>query len=367
MAGGRRHGRVWLLTEDYPPKLGGLSRWASNTARAMAEAGIEVAVFAKRARDAGTDGQMRVIPVEGRDFHRFGRFHFARAMRAEAALSGLPDLVIHSTWHVAGIAGPVPAVTCVHGKEVFERPGILACIHRRRVLERSTIVAAASRFTASRVVEVAPGARLTVGINGVDASLFTPEGPVLPRRHALELVSAGRLVARKRFDLVLSALRRVLDLGMDAGLRIAGAGPLESVLRDASSDLRGRVSFEGEVSDERLAMLYRSADLFLSPCQSDPRTGDVEGFGLTFIEASACGTAVAGLAEGGVTDAVEHGVSGILSDRASFVEDVAGLCRNPALLRECGERGRDRAAALFDTGVVVRRLLEAVPGPWNAE
>jgi len=368
MSGSELHGRVWLLTEDYPPKLGGLSRWASNTARAMASAGIDVTVFAKRAGSADGTGRPLIVSVEGRDFPRFGRFHFARAMRPEAARSGLPDLVIHSTWHIAGVdTGHFPSVTCVHGKEVFERPGFFASLQRKRILERSTAVAAASSFTAGRVREIAPGARLVVGINGVDTALFTPEGPVLPRRYGLELVSAGRLVGRKRFDLVIAVLRKLIDLGMDAGLRIAGTGPLEPDLRGEAAGLGDRVSFEGEVTDERLASLYRSADLFLSPCRSDPASGDVEGFGLTFIEASACGTAVAGLAEGGVTDAVEHGVSGILSSPGSFVDDVAGLCANRRLLEGMGAAGRRRAVESFEVGAVVRRLLDSVPGPWNAQ
>lgn len=355
-------GSVWLLTEDYPPKLGGLARWAANTADALSFLGAGVTVFAKRVRDASPDGPVRVVSVEGRDFPRFGRFHFARAMRAEASLSGLPDLVIFSTWHVAGwIPHPVPTMTCVHGKEVFERPGLFASLHRRRVLERSTVVAAASGFTAGRVRETAPGSRLVVGINGVDTNLFTPEGSLVERNRQVQLVSAGRLVARKRFDLVIETLRRLLDLGMDAGLWIAGAGPLESSLREASEGLGERVAFEGEVSDERLSTLYRSADLFVSPCQSDPVSGDVEGFGLTFIEASACGTAVAGLAEGGVTDAVEDGVSGILTDRDGFCGRVAALCSDPQRLAAHGLQGRERAARLFDRRRVVRDLLDAVP------
>jgi len=166
---------------------------------------------------------------------------------------------------------------------------------------------------------------------------------------------------------VIATLRRLLDLGMDAGLRIAGTGPLEPALREDAAGLGDRVAFEGEVTDGRLASLYRSADLFLSPCRSDPVSGDVEGFGLTFVEASACGTAVAGLAEGGVTDAVAHGVSGILSSLGRFVDDVAGLCANRALLSGLGEAGRRRAVESFEIGAVVRRLLDAVPGPWNPQ
>ncbi len=360
-----RFGRVWLLTEDWPPKLGGLARWASNTAEALRLAGADVTVFAKKSDEAPSAPAPRLVRVQGHDFPRFGRFHFRRAIRGETRSEPPPDLLLCSTWNVAEGALSarigVPVVCCVHGREVFERKGFLAAVRRRSVLEGSGLVAAASRFTAGGASSLAPGATIHVGINGVDTSLFTPDGPRLPGSHGIQLASAGRMVPRKRFDLVLDALRTVLSKGIDAGLWIAGRGPLEEELRHSSADLGDRVRFLGEVSDDELASLYRSADLFVSPCQSDTASGDVEGFGLTFVEASACGTAVAGLAEGGVTDAVEDGVSGILTDRAGFCDGVAALCSDPQRLASFGLRGRERAARLFDVHGVVRDLMDAVP------
>ncbi len=360
-----RGATIWLLTEDYPPKLGGISRWSANTAGALEAAGASVTVLSKRAAArSGAEGP-EIVPVEGRSFCALRHLHFMRAARRLRRLrGGWPDAILCSTWRTAEGAllarAECPVASAVHGLEVFASYTPWLRARRRKVLERVDLAAAASRYTAARLSETAPAARVLVGINGFDGNLFRPDGPMRPRNRPVQLLSAGRLVPRKRFDLVLDAFAEVLRSGVDAGLWIAGEGPLEGSVKGRIADFDGRAEYLGDVSDGELAALYRSADLFLSPCQSDPASGDVEGFGLTFVEASASGTAVAGLAEGGVTDAVEHGVSGILSTRESFVRDVADLCSRPEMLARLGRQGMDRARAAFDSCSVAARLLAAL-------
>ncbi len=289
-------------------------------------------------------------------------FHFMRAFRREMRRQGgWPDAILCSTWRVAEGAlmahAECPVAAMVHGLEVFARYTPLLRARRRRVLERVSLAAAASRFTAERLRRAAPRSRVFTGINGVDTGIFNPDGPRREGRRPIQLFSAGRMVPRKRFDLVVESLKLLLDSGSDAGLWLAGGGPLEPALREQAAALGGRAEFLGEVPDGDLAALYRSADLFLSPCQSDAASGDVEGFGLTFIEASACGTAAAGIAEGGVTDAVEHGVSGILSTRDGFARDVSELCRRPDLMELYGRQGLERALRDFDIRKVVLNLV----------
>jgi phosphatidylinositol alpha-1,6-mannosyltransferase len=360
VTGGRR---IWLATEDWPPKLGGLSRWSASVEEALDRLGCEVTVLAKSRGGPAAPAARGIHPVTGRSFCALRHIHFMRAsLRLRRLEGGWPDSIFCSTWRSAEgvlMARPACPVLCaVQGLEVFAPYTTILRIRRRRVLERIDIAAAGSRYTARRLAEVAPGARIITGINGVDTALFSPDGPFRDRRHALQLVTAGRMVPRKRFDLVILTLGALVERGIDAGLWIAGKGPLEESIKKQAIYLGERVEMLGEVSDSELASLYRSADLFLSPCQSDPSSGDVEGFGLTFVEASACGTAVAGLAEGGVTDAVEHGFSGILSTREGFTGDVLALCGNRSLLEQYGRQGLDRARRDFDIRCVVRRALD---------
>ncbi len=354
---------AWIATEDFPPKLGGISRWASNTALALSRLGWSVKVFAKRAESARPRDWIEVIQVPGRNFPTLRALHFARSMSRLRKAGAHPSIVFCSTWFVtegALLAAPsCPVVCAVHGMEVFASLPPLAGLRRRAALERSSIAACASRFTAGRAASVAPRARIAIGINGVDTGLFRPGPPGFPGEFPVQLVTAGRMVPRKRMDLAIAVLQEAVGRGVDAGLWIAGEGPLETELRERAAHLGGRVRFLGPVDDESLAARYRSADLFISPCQSDERTGDVEGFGLTFVEAAACGAACAGLAEGGVPDAVLPGITGILCSREGFVSEAADLCGNPGLMESMGRRGAARAADVFDITGVIGNLAKA--------
>ncbi len=362
--------RVWLCTEDFPPRLGGISRWSLNTTSALAGHDMDVTVLVKK-RGSPVDG-VRVVPVYGHDFVRRRRFHFARAARRLLRDAEAPDRMIASTWHVAEglIDLGIPVSVAAHGMEIFRKPkdiiaggGRLQALFRRletrrqRVLECCDRVVCASAYTAGAVREIAPGARVTCGLNGVDLMLFSSSGEARGKEHVLQLVSVGRLVRRKNFHAVLDLVERLVAGGVDAGLWICGSGPEKLPLQERARSIPGRITFFENLPDRELAILYRSADLFVSPCLSDPVSGDVEGFGLTFVEASACGLPVAGVAEGGVSDAVEHGVSGILTTRDAFIREVSDLALNPILLRELGEKGKRRAEAEFDIGKVALNLV----------
>jgi phosphatidylinositol alpha-1,6-mannosyltransferase len=243
--------------------------------------------------------------------------------------------------------------------EVFRPLGSGELRHLVRTLGRAGRIVAASRFTAQRVSEICPGAAVVAGFNGVDLELFAPTGGIREKDHPIQMLSVGRLVQRKRFDLAIEALGLVRERGSDAGLWIVGEGPLEGELREqaAGLGLGDRVKFMGGMGDSGLAVLYRSADLFISPCQSDLTSGDVEGFGLTFAEAAACGLPSVGLAEGGVTDAVEEGVSGILTSKEEFTETVAQLISDPERMEKLRGTARESAERRLDICRVVPNLL----------
>ncbi len=355
---------LWIATEDFPPKLGGLARWSGNAARALASHGARVSVLVKRADPAlDEDSGWTVIGVRGPDFPRWRRFHFRRAGRRLVRAAGPPDLIIASTWHVgeafAGRWRPAPLTIAIHGLEVFRSWPERMRRRMVRTLGAADRLVAASTYTAERVRTLCPGSAVATGLNGVDLSVFSDRGDRTPKEYPLQLLSAGRLVERKRFDLVIAVLAAARERELDAGLWIVGTGPLRDELQHlaAARGVGDRVRFLGGRGDRELAALYRSADLFVSPCASDLETGDVEGFGLTFIEAAACGTPAAALAEGGVTDAVEDGVSGILTTRAQYVARTVELLTDPVRLADLGRRARERTVGRFDLRDVVGSLL----------
>jgi len=169
---------------------------------------------------------------------------------------------------------------------------------------------------------------------GASCAYYTPDAA--QRSPTPVFAYLGRLKKYKGVDLVIRAFAQVAD--QRAVLEIAGEGDFRPVLEQlvASLDLTARVRFLGYVrEEEKLALLRRAwATAFASP---------KEGWGLTNIEASACGTPVVASDSPGIRESVRHGETGYLvrhGDTAAMAEALQRLCDSPALVASLGTRGR---------------------------
>ena len=170
--------------------------------------------------------------------------------------------------------------------------------------------------------------------NGVDSDFYTPAAGV---RSPVPLFAyLGRLKRYKGVDAVIRAFARLSR--PDAVLEIAGKGDHEPALRRlaASLDLGGRVRFLGFVSEaEKLALLRRAWALALA----SPK----EGWGITNLEAAACGTPVVASDSPGIRESVRHGETGLLvphGDEAALAAGMERLAGDAALVEEFGRNGR---------------------------
>ena len=270
----------------------------------------------------------------------------------ELRRTGRLAAVICGVWYPEGLlatlAGVRPRVILAHGLEL--RP--TRARWRRRlwrvlmglVLRRADLVVANSNYTAALVRAFAPGAPVAALPLGVDHLRFRPGDRDAARRHlALPadkrvVVTISRLILYKGHSLVFKALA-----AMPAAAReeivyvVAGQGRDMVALRAEAQALGlGRVvRWLGYVPEPDLLHLYQSADLFVLCPREDPDQPDVEGFGLVFLEAQACGVPVVGTRTGGIPDAIKEGCGGWLIDQddvgaltvilARLAEDLEGL------------------------------------------
>ncbi len=253
----------------------------------------------------------------------------------------------------------VPVVVYVHGEEITTKDAYDPSHARAtQALLAADCIIVVSRFTARAVTAlVGPerGKRVRLIENGVDTARFQPgpRRPDLVERYGLKdrftYVSVCRLVARKGIDNAIRAFAVVARKHPDARLLVVGAGPCAADLRRIADDCGegDRVFFAGGTSEEDLADHYRLGDVFVMPNRTLP-DGDTEGFGLVFLEANACGLAVVAGRDGGVPDAVEDGVNGLLVDGMS-VDTIAAamliLRENEDLRQRLRAGGLTRAAA----------------------
>jgi phosphatidylinositol alpha-1,6-mannosyltransferase len=133
---------------------------------------------------------------------------------------------------------------------------------------------------------------------------------------------------------------------------IVGEGPNRAALEQLAVALgvADRVVFLGRVATAELPLLYSAADIFIMVSRARLEYCDVEGFGMVFIEAAACGTPSIGGRSGGVADAVVDGVTGLLVDPLDVGEvahSVAMLLANRDFARQLGDAARYRAVSQF--------------------
>jgi phosphatidylinositol alpha-1,6-mannosyltransferase len=235
-----------------------------------------------------------------------------------------------------------------------------------------------SGFTAERlrVLGVEPS-RVLVVYNGVDTAFFRPPDSEKTRavREKLAgdkpfvLITVSRLDSRKNHLGVIRALAQLRDtnpeLVDDTVYLVCGSGPMEPAIT-AEINRRGlldTVRLAGYVGQDELTAYYAAADAVIMPVVLEEDVGSVEGFGLTFLEAAACGTpAIAGKA-GGVPDAVADGQTGIHVDGtrdSEIARAIRLLYENAELRSRMAERAYQRATNEFELRNVFRRELQQI-------
>lgn len=207
---------------------------------------------------------------------------------------------------------------------------------------KSEISRALSQSAQDAMVKIAPG---------IDTNHFAPQSNSAALRNELGLthkkviVSVGRLVHRKGQDTLIEALPEILMHIPDAHLLFIGEGPYKDYLvkRAAELQLSHAVTFIGRIQYADLPRYICVGDIFAMPSRSRLAGLEVEGLGIVYLEASACGLAVIGGKSGGAPDAVLEAETGFSVDGTSphEVADAAiTLLQDPVLASGMGSRGR---------------------------
>jgi len=359
--------RLLFVTQDFPPAVGGIQTYSWEVAGRLATQIRELTVVAPRHPGAASIDQTAPFPIR--------RLPGRPDLLPLSLLPAVPvwawkksiDVAFHTQWQTlaasilsrALIGRPRRIVCVAHGRELLFNPmpagsvGAAAYNRLRRfLLRRVTTFLPVSHYTANLLHEHGvPSSRTHVVPNGTDPERFRPrDGTPVRKDLGLSgrtiLLTVGRLVRRKGIDTVLRALPTIADTCPDVTYVIAGTGPDRPRLDRLAGRLgvRNRVQFAGEVDHDRLPLFYSAADLFVMPAREDPP--DVEGFGLVFLEANACGTPVIGARSGGIPDAVRDEETGLLvpPDAPNALADAAlRILTTPNLADTLGKQGRHRA------------------------
>ena len=183
-----------------------------------------------------------------------------------------------------------------------------------------------------------------------------------PENGEWRFVQACRLIEKKGLPTTLSAFAEFNARYPQSTLTIAGEGPLLEELQMLACQLKidNRVTFSGLLSQNILRELFYASHIFLHPSETG-RDGNQEGVPNSMLEAMATGLPVFATSHGGIPEAIENGVSGVLvteRDHAALAQALLGTVQDRYLLARLGRVGSQAVGEKFDQRAQVHRLEE---------
>lgn len=377
--------RLAVVAQDFPPAIGGIQTYSLELARHLTTQVAQLVVVAPR--QPGAESLDRELPFEVVRIPGSDELFPLSSAPAQLRLAQRGfNVFLHTHWASAALflgVGPglKGTATCIsaHGRELLLRPWcrILGAqpaydALRRRVFQRAERILPVSHYTAGLVEALGvPGSRITTIPNGTDPERFFPRdaSPVRQRLglgapdSAPILVALCRLVPRKGVDRLIEAMPQILAQHPKAVLVVVGDGPDRGRLEALTNHhlLNAAVRFTGRVPYDELPLWYSLGDVVVLPSRIQGH--DVEGFGIVFLEASACARPVVGPNCGGPRDAIVDGETGLCVDPespAAIAHAVSSLLADPARALAMGARGRTRVVEQMTWERVSGRVLAAL-------
>ena len=255
-----------------------------------------------------------------------------------------------------------PSIVSFHGADVtvdMNKPTYREAT--RQMLVAVKLVLVRSESLRSAIIELGCDAKkIEVQRTGIPLEEFSFRERSLPTNGEWRLVQAGRLIEKKGLPVTLRAFAAFLPQYPNAQLTIAGEGPLLGELQKLAHELNidGRVSFTGFISQSQLRDVYFRSHIFLHPSQTG-RDGNQEGVPNSMLEAMATGLPVFATRHGGIPEAIENGVSGVLvpeRDHEALARALLHGAQNPDFLSRIARSGAEIVRKEFDLRSQAQRL-----------
>ena len=367
--------RHLLVTNDFPPKTGGIQVYLYELWRRFEDGRASVLTASSHPAASSFDAQSDVVVERVADSTLF--LPSWRAYRdIEAAIDRhQPELVLLDPAWPLGLLGPRlsrPYGVVLHGAEVTI-PGRIPLVASslRYILKNAAVALCAGSYPEAQarrnaaeymcpVIQIPPG---------VDASRFAPLS--MAERHRVRsnmglgqdeflIASYSRLVPRKGMDTLIRASMRLAERFVNLRVVIGGAGRDRARLERLVAKLGAPVTFLGRVDDDLLPRWIAASDLMVMDCRSRWFGLEQEGFGIVFVEAAACALAQVAGRSGGSDEAVINGVTGVVVANSRSDRDLANAIGDLVLddrrRAAFAQRSREVALSNYSWDVLAQEL-----------
>jgi colanic acid/amylovoran biosynthesis glycosyltransferase len=272
--------------------------------------------------------------------------------------------------HIAVLLRPLirhwqkPSLVSFHGADVLvdmQKPAYRQATEEMLSLVRSVLVRSDSLRQAVIDLGCAPE-KIEIQRAGIPLADFPFRERSIPGNGQWRLLQAGRLIEKKGLKTTLRAFARFRKEFPAARLTIAGEGLQLEELQSLAHGLQiaSSVDFAGFVSQEELRELFYSSHIFLHPSETG-RDGNQEGVPNSMLEAMASGLPVFATRHGGIPEAVENNVSGILvneRDYRALADALIGCAKDSTRLTAMGRVASESVTKNFNQTEQTRRLEE---------
>ncbi|WP_029115074.1 glycosyltransferase family 4 protein [Mycobacterium sp. URHB0044] len=378
--------RILLVTNDFPPRPGGIQSYLENLVGEVVKASNHtLAVYAPKWK--GCEAFDARAAAQGYEVVRHPTSlmvpepSVAMRMRRLIARRGVDTVWFGAAAPLALLAplardaGASRVIASTHGHEVGWSMLPLARTALRRIGNDTDVVTFISHYTRDRFASAfGPRAALEHLPPGVDTDRFEPNSVAraeMRSRYGLGdrpvIVCVSRLVPRKGQDMLIRALPAIRQRIAGAALVIVGGGPHRTTLHRLAHQfgVAEHVVFTDGIPSDELPAHHAMADVFAMPCRTRGAGLDVEGLGIVYLEASACGVPVVAGRSGGAPESVVDGETGLVVDGwdvGAVAAAVGDVLADPDRAARMGAAGRRWVVDNWQWRTKAQRLGELLTG-----
>ena len=363
---------VAIITGHFPPcKGGGIAEWALGIARELPKIGYQTSVYATNRKDRDLtvhkDESFSCVTMYGRNWHEFHKWYSMYYMWK--ILNKNPETIfIATTWGMAKsysyLKKKYPQskmIVVAHGLEVTRLKEGKELTSFKNVVNDSDLILCVSKYTKNEIIDRVDGIEtnhIKFLPNGVDINRFFPvenTSGFLNRYNIPEnsniILTLARIIRRKGHDTVIKCLPSLIKKFPNIQYVIAGPHRKKDTYLDELKLLAKELSVENHIvfvdyiPDSDLNEIYTRSQVYVMVSRTYNDIGDSEGFGITFLEANACGCPVIGSTEGGIPDAVENNKNGLLvpaDDIKSLTKAIEKFLEDESFRRKIIDQGIER-------------------------
>ena len=374
---------ICIVTEEFRPSFkGGIATWSTEIANYFHSQDYNVRVFLKKRGGIKKSFEIKNFPykidlMRGRDWAYFKKWYVFLSIYKYLRRNHKP-IILSTNWELSqGIVSfkkyfKFSLITILHGLEVTRlksKKYKKNIKNFRKTISLSDRVISVSSYTKKAAKSLSNDIKeIEVIPNFVNTKIFYPLAKnnktkyLKLEKNDIVLLSLSRLIDRKGHMLVIKSLKNLIKKFSKTKYLIAGTGDLsyQKKLKNyvIKSNLDNYVYFLGYINEQEKNNLYNLCDIFLMTSLPTNADGDSEGFGITFLEANACGKPVIGTDVGGISDAIQNGYNGFLikpNNLLELEETIINIINNKKLYKSLSKNSINHVKKNFDIKLVGKR------------